>query len=91
MNDLVIMISIKILAIIAFIFILNFWKIRTASRFPTIVYWLLGLIFTLIIPYTIFEWVFNSLSLGSEYVGGLSGLCAIGFYIYIGIKLFKNK
>ena len=89
-TDTLIILIAKLILLIGFIYSLKYWYVKKKSIIPIILYWLLGLVFVLLISFTIFEWLFIS-ALPNDELGPLAAICGILFYVLVGIKNFRNK
>ena len=56
-NDTLIIIVSKLIFLIGFIYGLKYWFNKTKSIIPVILYWLFGLVFVLLISFTLFRWL----------------------------------
>lgn len=88
-NDTLIMIVTKFVLLIGFIYALKYWFNKSKSIIPVVLYWLFGLVFILLISYTIFDWLIIN-AINSDKYGSLSAIFAIVLYFYVGLKNFKK-
>ena len=89
-NDTLIIIVSKLIFLIGFIYGLKYWFNKTKSIIPVIIYWLFGLVFVLLISFTLFRWLMINTVNTDEY-GSFAAIFGILFYVLVGIKNFKNK
>jgi uncharacterized BrkB/YihY/UPF0761 family membrane protein len=94
--DLTVILIAKLALVVAFIYFLRKWFKKKNEKVIMIIYWVLGFLFTFLIPFTIFEWLFGSIlnrtnEPRSEYISSLSALLALAFYIIIGLKFFSRR
>lgn len=89
-NDTLIILIAKLILLIGFIYSLKYWLNKTKSIIPIILYWLLGLVFVLLISFTIFDWLLIS-ALPNDELGSLAAICGILFYVYVGLKKFRKQ
>jgi len=96
--DIMLLLIVKVILIVAFIFLLKKWLSKTKSIIPIVLYWLLGFVFALLIPFTIIEWFLNMFFLNENHVllnhnslATISSLLSFLFYILIGLKLFTRN
>tara|TARA_R110002096_G_scaffold178763_1_gene355717 strand:- start:712 stop:996 length:285 start_codon:yes stop_codon:yes gene_type:complete len=88
--DTTIILIVKLVLLIGFIYSLKYWYDKKKSIIPVILYWSLGLIFVLLISSTIFDWLIIS-AMNTEEYGALSAIFAIIFYVYVGLNKFRTK
>ncbi|MDO7174255.1 hypothetical protein [Mariniflexile sp. AS56] len=86
--DTLIVLVAKLALLIGFIYSLKYWYNKKKSIIPVIVYWLLGLVFVLLISFTLFDWIIT-ITLQGDNLGSLAAIFAILFYVFVGIKNFK--
>ena len=89
-TDNLIIIATKLALLIVFIYSLKYWYNKKKSIIPVIIYWLLGLVFVLLISFTLFDWLL-AITLQGDDLGSFAAICGILFYVLVGIKNFRNK
>lgn len=95
--DVAIILLLKSILTVCFIYFLYRWHIKTTNKITIIFYWIFGLFFTFLLPFTIVEWILNTLFLAKnptlkskDSINSLSALVSLLFYLFIGIKYFKR-
>ena len=90
----------KITAIVIFISIMKFWIIKSKSKTLTVVgivlTWILGFVFTLLLPFQLFEMVFfldffDTITFDKKHYGTLAVFLAMPFYVIVNMFISKNK
>jgi len=96
--DILLVLGLKIIVIIIFVYLLRKWFKKTHKVIPIILYWVLGLFFILVLSFTIFDWLYNSffykegdLLRSRQSLQSWASLTSIVIYIIIGLKFFRKK
>ena len=96
--DIIIIIGIKLLFMIGFIYLTKLWLKKKNNIVPIVLYWFLGLFFVFLMSVHIVEWFLNLLFLDQNSLlstrnslGSFSALMGLIFYIYLGRKYYKLK
>lgn len=97
-GDTIILVISKLVIAVGFIYGMYKWKNKSENKLPIIFYWIFGFFFAFVIPATLFDWILKTLFLkdpnqyfNAEYFASLGSLLGLALYIFIGVKLFRNK
>jgi len=88
--DTLLILSVKLILMFGFIYLMKFWMKKRSGLFPKIIYAIFGIVFVLIISTTIFELFLHLISapnyrlIPKESINSFSVLCGLGLYFYIG-------
>lgn len=90
----------KITAIVVFVSIMKFWILRSKSKMLNIIgivlTWILGFVFTLLLPFQLFEMVFfldffDTITFDKKHCGTLAVFLAMPFYVLINLFIIKKQ
>ena len=92
MIDILLILLTKLVFIVGFLFLIKFLINKIDNIIPEVIYWIFGIVFTFMIPSSIFDWIFQELFLYEQRSSGpLSAICSIVLYIYLGVKVNKLR
>tara|TARA_B100001287_G_scaffold197675_1_gene167265 strand:- start:204 stop:512 length:309 start_codon:yes stop_codon:yes gene_type:complete len=97
MQDLTLIIFIKLLVIFLGNYILVFWLKKRRTKIKVIICWFIGFFLNLVQPFTIYDGIFKNFFLNDNGVfnvrdyGSLASILAIITYIFMGNLLFRKN
>jgi len=96
--DILIIITLKLILLFGFFFLIKFWFKKSTNIFPVIFYWVFGLFFVFVLTTDIVRFLLTltiyeegSLTRDLDSLGSLSSIIGLLIYIMVGVKYFKRK